>query len=67
METFDGWLLSCLDTLMMKYQYDQASIVTSTPLAGLCYRYVEKIINFHNELSLLSGPDEQSSLLLPTR
>ena len=41
METFDGWLLSCLDTQMMKYQYDQASIVTSTPLAGLCYKYVE--------------------------
>jgi hypothetical protein len=67
METFDGWLLSCLDTLMMKYQYDQASIVTSTPLAGLCCRYVEEIIGFHDELSLLLGPDEQSSLLLPTR
>jgi len=52
---------------MMKYQYDQASIVTSTPLAGLCYKYVEEIISFHNDLSLLLGPDEESSLLLPTR
>jgi len=65
-EAFHGWLPSCSNNGRMIYQYDQASLATSTHSAVSCYKYVSAITNFLAEVNLcILGPYQQNSILLP--
>jgi len=56
-ETLGGWLLSYWELQKATHQYDQASVVTFTPLVVSCYMYVSDVTHLPAVIKLyILGP-----------